>query len=88
MNTTREAFALTAGAAQHLAGVVAARHRGDFDGANTLLAALDDTSRAAGGLLLADLAIALLAQCEGRSVAEVAGEVSLHLADLTATFDS
>jgi hypothetical protein len=82
MDSPAAAFALTADAAQRAAGVIAARHRGDFDGANTLLAALDDHTRAAGCLFLADLAIALLAKTEGRDVDAVAAELSLQIAGL------
>lgn len=85
MSTPAQAFAATADAAQRAAGIVAARHRGDLAGANDLLASLDDLqTRAAGCLLLADLAIALLAQTEGRAIDQVASELSLHLASLPA----
>jgi hypothetical protein len=77
------AFQTTADAAQRAAGVVASRHRGDFEGAEILLAGLDDHTRAAGCLFLADLAIALLAKVEGRSVDEVAAELSLQVAAFT-----
>jgi hypothetical protein len=77
------AFQLTAEAAQRAAGAVAGRHRGDFEGAETLLSEMDDHTRAAGCLFLADLAIALLAKVEGRSVDEVAAELSLQIAALS-----
>lgn len=80
MPTPAQAFGDTLDAAQRSAGVIAARHRGDFAGAENLLTGLDDPSRAAGGLFLADLAIALLAHAEGREVDAVAGEISLQLA--------
>jgi hypothetical protein len=76
------AFRATAEAAQLAAGVISARHRGDLDGASTLLGTLDDRSRAAGCLLLADLAVALLAQAEGRDIGDVAADLSLELARL------
>ncbi len=76
------AFALTADAAQRAAGVIAARHRGDLAGADALLAGLDDHSRAAGSLFLADLTMSLLAQLEGRPLDHVAAELSLHIAAL------
>jgi hypothetical protein len=73
-------FLATAEAAQVAAGVIAARHRGDLASASKLLETLDDRSRAAGFLFLADLAVALLAQGEGRQVDEVAAELSLQIA--------
>ena len=76
------AFQLTADAAQRTAGVIAARARGDHDGAERLLASMDDHTRAAGGLFLADLTVALLAHAEGRPADEIAGELSLHIASL------
>jgi hypothetical protein len=82
MDSLAAAFAVTADAAQRAAGVIAARHRGDFAGANTLLEGLSDHERAAGCLFLADLAVALLAQTTGQDVDAVAGELSLHIAEL------
>lgn len=77
------AFAETARGAQCAAGVIAARHRGDLVGAETLLAGFaDDRAKAAGCLLLADLALALLAQAEARSIDDVAAGLSLQLASL------
>jgi hypothetical protein len=76
------AFARTADAAQRTAGIIAARARGDFDGAQRLLASMDDHTRAAGGLFLADLAVSLLAYAEGRSADQVAAELSLHVASV------
>jgi hypothetical protein len=80
MSDPLAAFRLTADAAQRTAGVIAARHRGDLEGSEQLLTGLDDHSRAAGGLFLADLAISLLATLQGQSVDDVAGELSLHIA--------
>lgn len=82
MTDPAAAFAVTADAAQRAAGVIAARHRGDFAGANTLLSGMDDHARASGCLFLADLAVALLAGREGRAVDEVAAELSLQIAEL------
>ena len=78
----RANFRITADAAQRIAGVIAARSRGDLDGAEKLLASMDDHTRAAGSLFLADLAIGLLAQYEQRPVEQVAAELSLHVAAL------
>lgn len=82
MTSPAAAFRRTADAAQSAVGIVAARHRGDFVGANSLLADMDDQTRAAGCLFLADIAIALLAQAEGRTIDETAAELSLQLAAL------
>jgi hypothetical protein len=82
MDSPAAAFGLTADAAQRAAGVIAARHLGDFEGANTLLAGMDDHTRAAGCLFLADLAVSLLAQATGQDIDVVAGELSLHIAEL------
>jgi hypothetical protein len=76
----RQRFADTAEAAQRIAGLIAARSRGDLAGADTLLAGMDNQARAAGAVFLAELAIALLAHAEHRPVDEVAAELSLHIA--------
>jgi len=73
-------FLAAAEAAQAGAGVIAARHRGDLASADTLLGDLSDAQKAAGFLLLADLAVTLLARYEDRPADEVAAELSLHLA--------
>jgi Fe-Mn family superoxide dismutase len=73
-------FLAAAEAAQAAAGIIAARHRGDLASADTLLDGLSDAKKAAGFLLLADLAITLLARYEDRPADQVAAELSLHLA--------
>lgn len=80
MDAERAAFAITSDAAQRIAGMIAARARGDLAGAETLLSGLDDRRRAAGAVFLADLAIALLAAAEDREPHDVASELSLQLA--------
>lgn len=85
MRDAAASFAATADAAQRAAGLIAARHRGDLQGADTLLADLDDRTRAAGCLFLAELAIALLARADGRDIGAVAAELSLQLADVAPT---
>lgn len=82
MSEEAAAFRATADAAQRAAGVISARHRGDLEGASTLLGSLDDRARAAGCLFLADLAVALLARAEGRDIGDVAADLSLELARL------
>lgn len=79
-NDARAAFAETSLAAQRVAGMVAARSRGDLDGANALLTDLTDAQRAAGATMLADIALGLLARIEDRPLSDVAAELSLHLA--------
>jgi len=74
------AFLAAAEAAQAGAGIIAARHRGDLASADTLLDGLSDAKKAAGFLLLADLAVTLLARYEDRPVDLVAAELSLQLA--------
>lgn len=44
-----------------------------------------DDARAAGCLLLADLAVAMLAPADGREIDAVASELSLHIAELAPT---
>ncbi|MEO3927169.1 superoxide dismutase [Micromonosporaceae bacterium B7E4] len=68
-------------AVQRAAGVVAARHRGDLDGAEALLAAFPtEQARTLGFYLLADLALGLLRAQSGQSMDELIRELSLHLA--------
>lgn len=48
-------------AAQQAAGVIAAKHRGDFAGAEELLATIgDENTRTRGFMLLAELALTLV----------------------------
>lgn len=61
MATPAASFLAAAQTAQVGAGIIAARSRGDLASADALLEGLDDRARAAGFLLLADLAVALLA---------------------------
>ena len=80
MSDAAAAFLATAEAAQAGAGIIAARHRGDLASADALLGGLDDRTKAAGFMFLADLAVALLAHCEDRSVDDVAADLSLQIA--------
>jgi len=73
-------FTAAAEAAQAAAGIIAARSRGDLASADTLLDGLSDAQKAAGFLLLADLAIAILASYEDRPAGAVAAELSLQIA--------
>jgi Zn-dependent protease with chaperone function len=81
MSRTSESFKATADAAQVMAGVIAARHRRDLAGANTLLDSLDDGARAAGCLFLAELAVALLSRYQERPADEIAASISLQIAE-------
>jgi len=80
MSDAAAAFLATAEAAQAGAGIIAARHRGDLASADALLGGLDDRTKAAGFMFLADLVVALLARHEDRSVDEVAADLSLQIA--------
>ena len=66
-------------AAQRAAGVVAAKHRGDFGGAEALLAEMGD-SATRGFCLLAELALALVRAQTGQSMDDLVQELSLHMA--------
>ncbi len=81
MDTPAASFLAAAQTAQVGAGIIAARSRGDLASADALLEGLDDRARAAGFLLLADLAVALLAAAEQRPVHEVAADLSLQIAN-------
>ncbi|MFI5496289.1 superoxide dismutase [Actinoplanes sp. NPDC051859] len=71
-------------AAQRAAGVIAAKHRGDLDGAHALLAAFpDEQTRTRGFQLLAELALTLVKDATGQSMDELIRELSLHLAAAT-----
>jgi hypothetical protein len=80
MSDVAASFLATAEAAQAGAGIIAARHRGDLASANALLDGLDDRKKAAGFMFLADLAVALLARYEERSIDDVAADLSLQIA--------
>ncbi|MEH0972373.1 superoxide dismutase [Micromonospora sp. CPCC 205546] len=68
-------------AAQRAAGVIAARHRGDLDGAERLLAMFpDEAARSRGFMFLAELALSLVGTRTGQSMEDVAQELALHIA--------
>jgi hypothetical protein len=68
--------------AQQAAGVVAAKHRGDFAGADALHAAMgDERVPARGFLLLAELALSLVRAHTGQSMDELVQELSLLMDD-------
>jgi Fe-Mn family superoxide dismutase len=80
MSEVTASFLATAEAAQAGAGIIAARHRGDLASAEALLSGLDDRTKAAGFMFLADLVVALLARYEDRSIDDVAADLSLQIA--------
>jgi len=80
MGDAAASFRATAEAAQAGAGIIAARHRGDLASVDALLEGLDDRKKAAGFMFLADLAVALLAHYEDRSIDDVAADLSLQIA--------
>lgn len=70
-------------AAQRVAGVVAARGRGDLEGARSLMGSFDDLGDLSGGaLLVAELALGLLAEATGESLDHCVGDLSLRLCSI------
>ncbi|MEV5695495.1 superoxide dismutase [Micromonospora globbae] len=68
-------------AAQRAAGVIAAKHRGDLDGAEQLLAAFpDEATRTRGFMLLAELALTLVGTQTGQTMDDLVQELTLHIA--------
>lgn len=71
-------------AAQRAAGVIAARHRGDLDGAERLLEMFpDEATRSRGFMFLAELALSLVRSQTGQSMEDLAQELALHIAALS-----
>ncbi|WP_235736285.1 hypothetical protein [Nocardioides alcanivorans] len=67
-------------AAQRVAGVIAARGRGDANGTRTLMASFSDEQELAGGaLLVAELSLGLLRQATGQTLDECVGELCLEM---------
>ncbi|WP_121156931.1 superoxide dismutase [Micromonospora pisi] len=72
--------------AQQAAGVVAAKHRGDFAGAEQLLEAMGDPrAQARGFCLLAELSLALVRAQTGQSMDELIQELTLLMAEAAIT---
>ncbi|KUL22834.1 superoxide dismutase [Actinoplanes awajinensis] len=68
--------------AQQAAGVIAAKHRGDFAGAEQLLKAMGaEHVQARGFCLLAELALSLVRTQTGQSMDEPVQELSLLIAE-------
>jgi hypothetical protein len=67
-------------AASRVAGSIAARGRGDIDGARELLASFDSHEElSAGALLVADMALKALCEQTGESLEDCVGLLSLRL---------
>ncbi|MBU2667127.1 superoxide dismutase [Actinoplanes bogorensis] len=80
-----ESAALLAGM-QRAVGIIAARHRGDLDGARALTGAFaDDAERAHAFLLLTELSLTIVSDSAGSDVETVVRDLSLRLAALAAT---
>ncbi|MEV0326831.1 superoxide dismutase [Micromonospora echinospora] len=66
---------------QRAAGVIAAKHRGDLDGAEKLLSAFgSEQAKTLGFYLLADLSLGLLRAQSGQSMDDLVRELSLIVA--------
>jgi Fe-Mn family superoxide dismutase len=71
-------------AAQQAAGVIAAKHRGDFAGAEELLSSMgDENVRTRGFMLLAELALTLVRSQSGQDMDELVQELTLLMADVS-----
>ena len=67
-------------AAQRVAGIVAARGRGDADGARELMLSFDDERQLAGGaLLVAELSLGLLQRQTGESLEECVHDLCVEM---------
>ena len=76
----RDQLAPVVSAAQRVAGLVAARGRGDLDGARELMSTFTDESELAGGaLLVAELSLGLLRSETGESLDDCVRDLCVHL---------
>lgn len=67
-------------AAQVVAGIVAARGRGDAEGARALMGTFRDEQQMAGGaLLVAELSMVLLQRATGEGLDEVVRDLCLEM---------
>lgn len=67
-------------AAQYAAGVLAARHRGDLAGAESLLEEFpDEATKTRGFCVLAELSLSLVRSQTGQSMQELVQELCVHL---------
>lgn len=80
MSDRRADLAPVVAAAQRVAGIVAARGRGDAEGARQLLSAFDDERELAGGaLLVAELSLGLLQRETGSTLDECVADLCVHM---------
>lgn len=83
--STRAQLAPVVDAAQRVAGIVAARGRGDAQGARALMASFEDVEELAGGaLLVAELSLGLLRQETGDSLDDCVHELCVQLEEALA----
>jgi hypothetical protein len=76
----REQLVPVVDAAQRVAGIVAARGRGDDAGARELLTSFGNESELAGGaLLVAELSLGMLHRETGESLDDCVRDLGLHL---------
>ena len=76
----RAELAPVVAAAQRVAGIVAARGRGDAAGARQLMGSFDSERELAGGaLLVAELALGLLQKETGESLDQCVSDLCLHM---------
>ncbi|MBS2938351.1 hypothetical protein KDN32_11415 [Nocardioides sp. J2M5] len=76
----REALSPVVSAAQRVAGVVAARARGDRDGARALMGTFaDEAELASGALLVAELSLGLLHRETGESLEDCVRDLCLEM---------
>lgn len=78
--TTREELTPVVVAAQRVAGLLAARARGDAEGARTLMGTFDDEWEfATGALLVAELSLGLLGERTGESMDECVRDLCVEM---------
>lgn len=76
----RDELSPVVSAAQRVAGIVAARGRGDTDGARALMGTFADEAELAGGaLLVAELSLGLLHRQSGESLEECVRDLCLEM---------
>ncbi|WP_370247448.1 hypothetical protein [Nocardioides sp.] len=76
----RHDLAPVVASAQRVAGLLAARHRGDAEGARQLMDGFDgEQDLARGALLVAELSLGLLQRESGQSLDQCVHDLCLHL---------
>ena len=76
----REELSPVVSAAQRVAGIVAARGRGDADGARALMRTFTDEAELAGGaLLVAELSLGLLHRETGESLEDCVKDLCVEM---------